>query len=101
MAFSKNNAAVAMPPAAALETQPISEPVQGNEKPKVAAPRTAQGAEDKKVRGQVAMHAIIEGYNAASRLVLTLAPKPEEARNLLHTLAAEIAGKIETYSFHD
>lgn len=74
--------------AATLETKPL-------------APRTAQGTEDKKVKGQVAMHAIISGYDAASRLVLTLAPKPDEARNLLHTLAAEIAAKIETYSFHE
>lgn len=95
MAFSKNNAAVATPPAAEAPATPVVPEA------KVAAPRTAQGAEDKKVRGQVAMHAIIEGYTAASRLVLTLAPKPEEARNLLHTLAAEIAGKIEAYSFHD
>lgn len=96
MAFSKTNAAVATPPPA------VEAPAQAAvETPKAAAPRTAQGAEDKKVRGQVAMHAIVEGYNAASRLVLTLAPKPDEARNLLHTLAAEIAAKIETYSFHD
>lgn len=62
-------------------------------------PRTAQGTEDKKVRGQVAMHAIVVGYEAASRLVLTLAPKPDEARSLLHTLAAEIAKNVEEYSF--
>lgn len=99
MAFSKTNAAVATPPSAAHEGVAPAQAVPAEAK--VAAPRTAQGAEDKKVRGQVAMHAIVEGYNAASRLVLTLAPKPDEARNLLHTLAAEIAAKIEAYSFHD
>lgn len=103
MAFSKNNAAVATPPAAEAPKEDVKVPLLQATGITVVtpAPRTAQGAEDKKVRGQVAMHAIIEGYDAASRLVLTLAPKPDEARNLLHTLAAEIAGKIETYSFHD
>ena len=58
-------------------------------------------AVDPKVRGQVAMHAIVAGYHAASRLVLTLAPKPTDAEELLHTLAAAIAAKIEAYSFHE
>lgn len=99
MAFSKTNAAVATPPAAPEGVAPAAQAVPTEAK--AAAPRTAQGAEDKKVKGQVAMHAIIAGYETASRLVLTLSPKPTEARELLHTLAAEIAGKVEAYSFHE
>ena len=103
MAFSKNNAAVATPAPAAEAAAPVAAQVVPAEVlAKAAAPiRTAQGSEDKKVKGQVAMHAIIAGYNTASRLVLTLAPKPTESEDLLHTLAAKIAAKIEAYSFHE
>lgn len=103
MGFSKTAVAAPAAPAAAPEvTAPVAaQAVPAEVLAKAAAPRTAQGAEDKKIKGQVAMHAIIAGYNAASRLVLTLAPKPTESEDLLHTLAAKIAAKIEAYSFHD
>lgn len=102
MAFSKTNAAVAPAPAAeVVAAAPVAQAVPAEVLAKAATPRAALVPEDKKVKGQVAMHAIIAGYNAASRLVLTLAPKPAESEDMLHTLAAKIAAKIEAYSFHD
>lgn len=100
MAFSKTNAPVAPAAAApATEVAPATAAV-----PSLAATvsvSTVKPYVDTKVKGQVAMHAIIAGYETASRLVLTLSPKPTEARDLLHTLAAEIAAKVEAYSFHE
>lgn len=98
MGFSKT--AVATPPPAAIEA-PAAVAAPATVAPVASTPAPVRSSEDKKIKGQVAMHAIIAGYNAASRLVLTLAPKPTESEDMLYTLAAKIAAKIEAYSFHE
>lgn len=73
------------------------------ENAKAAAPKAAKKpdytGEDKKVRGQVRMHAIIAGYRVGGMLAATLGTSPASVREELHKLAAEVADKIEGYSF--
>lgn len=71
---------------------PAAEPKKLEAKPAASAPRP-------EVKGQVAMHAIITGYEVASHLAATLAASPEKVKETLHTLAAEVAAKVEAYTF--
>lgn len=81
--------AAAAPAAPAATTTPRAIPSEG-----VAAnPKT------KEVKGQVAMHAIITGYNVASRMAATLAASPDKVEEKLHALAASVAAKVEAYTF--
>lgn len=56
-------------------------------------------SDDKKVHGQVRMHGIIAGYKVASAIAPTLANTSASIKDELHKLAAEVAAKIEAYSF--
>lgn len=98
MALNKSAAPVAEAPKAAAPegvAQPIAETA------KAAAPTSARSAEEKRVRGQVRMHAIIAGYKVGGALAATLGTSPDSVRAELHKLAAEVADKIEAYSFED
>lgn len=83
-----------MKSSSATATATPTEPRKIEAKPAASAPRP-------EVKGQVAMHAIITGYEVASHLAATLAASPEKVKDTLHTLAAEVAAKIEAYTFHE
>lgn len=86
--------AVATPPAPAEQAQaPVSKP-----------PERADGTqkytdEERKVHGQVRMHALIAGYKVAAQLAPTIATVAAEIRTELKKLAHEVAEDIEAYSF--
>lgn len=86
----------------AVATAPAAGPVTST--PDAAVPvekiRT-MSAEERKVRGQVRMHAIIAGYKVGGMLAATLGTSPNTIREELHKLAAEVADKIEGYSFSE
>lgn len=83
-------------------------PVAVAEKPAAEAPKAdeirADGTnkytdEERRVHGQVRMHGIIAGYKVAAQLAPTLANTASGIKDELHKLAAEVAAKIEEYSF--
>lgn len=99
MALNKSAVATEPTPAAATAAQPA--PAVANTPPVAAAPAPARSAEERRVRGQVRMHAIIAGYGVGGALAATLGTSPASVREELHKLAAEVADKIESYSFHE
>lgn len=67
-----------------------------------AAPKAISAPVDgkkKEVRGQVAMHAIMTGYEVASRMAAILAASPDKVEERLHKLAVDVAQQIEAYTF--
>jgi len=56
---------------------------------------------DPQVKGQVAMHAIITGYKVGANLAAALGSTPDKIREELHKLAAEVAKKVEEYTYHE
>lgn len=83
----------------------VDAPIQAAVTPAVtaapAAPKTERSAEEKRAHGQVRMHAIIAGYRVGGALAATLGTSPASVKDELHKLAAEVADKIEEYSFHE
>lgn len=63
------------------------------------APKVERTAEEKRAHGQVRMHAIIAGYRVGGALAATLGTSAASVKEELHKLAAEVADKIESYSF--
>lgn len=82
-------------PSATPAAAPAAEPRKIEAKPAAtAAPRP-------EVKGQVAMHAIITGYEVASHLAPVIAAGPDKTKETLHALAAEVAARIESYTFRE
>lgn len=88
---------------AAAPAAPAAEAPKSEEKAaaRAAMEKIAVTPEDRKVRGQVRMHAIIAGYHVAGTLAPTLANTAANIKDELHKLAEEVAQKVEAYSFKE
>lgn len=69
------------------------------ETPKADTQKPEYNADEKRVRGQVRMHALMCGYKVAASLAPTLANTASGIKDELHKLALEVAAKVEEYSF--
>lgn len=83
--------------AAPVTDKPVEAPAATTETPTDA--KTEMTPEERKVHGQVKMHGLICGYKVAAQLAPTLANTASGIKDELHKLAAEVAAKIEEYSF--
>jgi hypothetical protein len=79
-------------------------PLKNSPATPAAEPRKIEAAKPAarpEVKGQVAMHAIITGYEVASHLAPVIAAGVDKTKETLHALAAEVAAKIEAYTFRE
>jgi hypothetical protein len=76
-------------------------PLKNSPATPAAEPRKIEAAPRPEVKGQVAMHAIITGYEVASHLAPVIAAGVDKTKETLHALAAEVAAKIEAYTFRE
>lgn len=74
---------------------------EGKAVARAAMEKIAVTPEERKVRGQVRMHAIIAGYHVAGTLAPTLANTAANIKDELHKIAEEVAQKVEAYSFKE